>query len=199
MRVKGKTRERAALKEKQGEIFDQKVYLESVMASMTDALIVVSPDATLRSVNRATLDLLGYKEDELIGYSVKKIFLQEEEEGSILNKYFQKIIDVGVAYNIGLTFLTRQGKSIPVNFNGSVIEQNGKIIGIVGVARDIRKIMAIISDLEKKDRELEERSKSLTRMQRAMLHMMDDLDIAKKETEEVNKELHKLSQIKSDF
>jgi signal transduction histidine kinase len=79
------------------------------------------------------------------------------------------------------------------------MQQDGKIIGIVGVARDMRQIMAIISDLEKKERELEEHSKNLTRMQRAMLHMMDDLDIAKKEMEKANKELQKLDQLKSDF
>ena len=203
MRLEGKIRKRIALKEEQEEIFDQKGYLESIMSSMTDALIVVNSDATLRSVNKAALDLLGYKEDELIGQPVKKIFLQEEEEEikeeSLLHKYFQKIIIAGVAYNIGLTFLTKQGKAIPVNFSGAVMQQDGKIIGMVGVARDMRQIMAIISDLEKKDRELEERSNNLTRMQRAMLHMMGDLDIAKKEAEKAEKELRKLDQLKRDF
>jgi PAS domain S-box-containing protein len=204
MRVESKIRKKIALKEKQEEIFDQKVYLESIMSSMTDALIVVNPDATLRSVNKASLDLLGYREEELIGQPVKKIFLQEEEEKkekeeSILHKYFQKIIVAGVAYNIGLTFLAKQGKAIPVNFSGAVMQQDGKIIGIVGVARDMRQIMAIISDLEEKKIELEERSKNLTRMQRAMLHMMGDLDIAKKQAEKAEKELKKLDQLKRDF
>jgi PAS domain S-box-containing protein len=190
-----------ALKEEQEEVLGQKVYLESIISSMTDSLIVVNPDATLRSVNRAALDLLGYKEDELIGQPVKTIVLQEAAaaEESILPKYFHKIIAAGVAYNIGLTLLTKQGKAIPVNFSGAVIQQDGRIIGIVGVARDMRQIMAIISDLEKKKRELEEHSTDLTRMQRAMLHMMGDLDIAKKETEKVNRELQKIGQLKSDF
>src|SRR4030043_679235 len=197
MKLEGRTRKKIAFKEEQEDILDQRIYLKSILSSMTDSLIVVNPDATLRSVNKAALDLLGYKEDELIGQPVKKIFLQEEE--SILHRYFQKIIVAGVAYNIGLTFFTKQGKSIPVNFSGALMQQEGKITGIVGVARDMRQIMAVISDLEKKDRELEERSKNLTRMQRAMLHMMDDLDIAKKEMEKANKELQKLDQLKSDF
>ena len=198
MKLEGRTRKKIAFKEEQEDILDQRGYLESILSSMTDSLIVVNPDATLRSVNKAALDLLGYKEDELIGQPVKKIFLQEEEE-SILHRYFQKIIVAGVAYNISLTFFSKQGKSIPVNFCGALMQQDGKIIGIVGVARDMRQTMAVISDLEKKDRELEERSKNLTRMQRAMLHMMDDLTIAKKEMEKVNKELQKLDQLKSDF
>jgi signal transduction histidine kinase len=59
--------------------------------------------------------------------------------------------------------------------------------------------MAMISDLSKKDRELEERDNKFTRMQRAMLHMMDDLDTAKKDMEKVNKELQQLDRLKSDF
>ena len=114
MRFKGRTGKKIALK-KEG----QRGYLEGIMSSMTDSLIVINSDATLRSVNKAALDLLGYKEDELIGQPVKKIFLQEEkEEESILHKYFQKIIATGAAYHIGLTFLTKQGEAIPVNFSG---------------------------------------------------------------------------------
>lgn len=202
MKLKGRTKKKIAFKEEQEDILDQRGYLESILSSMTDSLIVVNPDATLRSVNNAALDLLGYREDELIGQPVKYIFLQEEEKEekeNILHRYFQKIIVAGVAYNIGLTFLTKQGKSIPVNFSGALMQQDGKIIGIVGVARDMRQIMAVISDLEKKDRELEERSKNLIRTQRAMLHMMDDLTIAKKEMEKANKELQKLDLLKSDF
>jgi len=187
-----------SMKEKQEELLSQKSYAESIISSMTDALIVVNPDSTVRSVNKATLDLLNYKEDELISQPIKKIFLQEEEE-RILHKYLQKIMDQGAAYNIDLTFLAKDGKQIPVNFSGAVMWEGEKIISIVGVARDMRQVMANISDLEKKDRDLEERSKDLTRMQRAMLHIMDDLKDAKDELERANKELQKIDQLKSDF
>ena len=196
MRFKGRTRKKTVPKEGQADIIDQRRYLESIVSSMTDSLIVVHPDSTLRSVNRAALDLLGYREDELIGRPVKKIFVQNE---SLLHTYFQKIIHAGATYNIGLTFLTKLRMGIPVNFSGSVMQQDGKIIGIVGVARDMRPITAIINDLEKKDRDLEDRGKEFTRMQRAMLHMMGDLDIAKKELEKANNELQKLDQLKSNF
>jgi PAS domain S-box-containing protein len=196
MRFKGGIREKVALKEKQEEIFSQKGYVESIISSMTDALIVVNPDSTIRLVNKATLDVLGYKENELIGKPVKNIFLQEEE---ILRQYFQEIIEQGAAYNIGLTFLTKQGKAIPVNFSGAVMREGEKITGIVGVVRDMRQITAIISDLEKKKRDLEERSKDSTRMQRAMLHIMEDLQGTKDELKRANKELQKSDQLKSDF
>ena len=66
---------------------DQRLYPESITSSMADALIVVNPDATLRLINKTALGLLGYREDELIGQPMKKIFLQEED---ILRKYLPR-------------------------------------------------------------------------------------------------------------
>jgi len=186
-----------SMKKKQEELLSQKSYIESIISSMPDALIVVNPDFTVRSVNKATLNLLDYKEHELISQPVKKIFMKEEER--ILHKCFQKIMKQDAAYNINLTFLTKEGKKIPVNFSGTAMREGEKIISIMGVARDMRQVMTDISDLEKKDRDLEERSKDLTRMQRAMLHIMSDLKGANNELERANKELQKFDQLKSDF
>jgi len=186
-----------ALKNKPKKNLGPKPYWESLISSMTDALILVDPDATLRSVNKAALDLLGYQAEELIGRPVKKIILKEDV--SILNKHLQGVVVAGEAFNMGLTFLTKQRKSIPANFSGSAVRHDGQIIGIVGVARDMREIRAIISELEVKKEEFEERSKYLVRMQKAMLHMMGDLDIAKNDMEKANRELRKLDQLKSDF
>jgi PAS domain S-box-containing protein len=167
----------SSIKGRENQLINQKVYSQGIIASMSDALLVINSDATLRSANKAALDLLGYQEDELIGQPIKKIFLQGEER--VLHHHFKRIIDAGVAYNIGLNFLTKQGRIIPVSFNGAVMRQEGKVIGIVGVARDMRQTMKIISDLDKQRRELEDRSKNLTQMQKAMLHIMGDLKDSK--------------------
>ncbi|MFC1620717.1 ATP-binding protein [Candidatus Omnitrophota bacterium] len=162
----------ATIKEKKENKLEEKMYLDCIMSSMMDALIVVNLDATIRSVNKAVLDLLDYQEDELIGQPVKKIFLQEEK---ILQVYFESIVTVGSTYNISLTCITKQGEAIPVNFKCGQMLQDNKVIGIVGVARDMRQTMAIIKDLEENKIETEERNENLIRMRRAMLHMMGDL------------------------
>ena len=42
-------------------------YTTSILESMLDAVIVANPDGTIRTVNRAALELLGYSEEEIIG------------------------------------------------------------------------------------------------------------------------------------
>ena len=52
-----------------------KKYVDKIVNSMADTLIVleVGPDLRINKVNQVTLNLLGYKEAELINYPIKKI------------------------------------------------------------------------------------------------------------------------------
>ncbi|MFQ6676591.1 MAG: PAS domain S-box protein, partial [Fidelibacterota bacterium] len=53
--------------------------LESVIASMPDPLLIVSPDFTIERASPATSNLLGYTAEELTGMPVGKIFQPEDE------------------------------------------------------------------------------------------------------------------------
>ncbi len=117
-------------------------YLDSILESMLDAVIVANPDGTIRTVNRAAFELLGYSENELIGQLVGMIFEEEEEEEE--EEFFKgtgwvRLLREGAVRNVELTLLTKSGERIPVLFNGSVIrEKDGRLAAVVGVARDIR-------------------------------------------------------------
>jgi len=54
-----------------------KHYVDNIIRSMTDSLVIVSPDGSIRSVNRATLDLLGYAEEDLVGKQLPTILVEE--------------------------------------------------------------------------------------------------------------------------
>ncbi len=95
-------------------------YTESILANMIDTLIVVDPDATIKSVNKATLDLLGYAEVELIGKPVATIFAAAEEV-LFKGKRLRKLIDEGSVRDFEMTYKTKSGEKIPVSFSGSVM------------------------------------------------------------------------------
>src|SRR4030043_710730 len=46
---------------------------EDILATMADSLIIISPERNIVRVNKATLDLLGFKEGELINKPVDNI------------------------------------------------------------------------------------------------------------------------------
>lgn len=85
-------------------------YVDNIIRSMIDTLIVIDSEAKIRTVNKATCDLLGYKEEEIIGKPVEMIFAEEEvlneitESAILISKDF-KIIKANDAFlkTYGLT------------------------------------------------------------------------------------------------
>ena len=117
------------------ETMVSKDYVENIIGSMVDCLVILDPDATIRTVNQATCDLLGYSEDELIGSSMDLIVLGKEEifKGTKL----QKLTGKGSVMNHEMIFKTKKSEIIPVLLSGAIMrDKNGKITDMVCVAKD---------------------------------------------------------------
>jgi PAS domain S-box-containing protein len=117
------------------EIISVQEYADNIIRSMTESLIVVSPEGNIGTVNAATCALLGYEEEEIIGQPVGKIVEEEEElEGSGIEDLIKK----GSIRNVEKAYLSKDGTKIPVLFSGSVMrDDDGEIQGIVCMAQDI--------------------------------------------------------------
>ncbi|MDI6839624.1 MAG: ATP-binding protein [bacterium] len=127
------------LKKANEEIEKQREYSDSIIRSMIDTLIVVTPDGKIRTINRATEDLLGYKADELVGKPVATIF--EEEEIPFKGTRLKKLLENGAITQYAMTYKAKDGEKIPVSFSGSVMrDKQGNLLGIIGIARDTREL-----------------------------------------------------------
>jgi len=125
-----------------------KAYIESIIQNFLDTLIVVDPEAKIKTVNPATCHLLGYEEEELIGKPVSIIFAEEEEEEvQRLFQFFREPKRVeafrpqDTIRNRELHYKTKDGRLIPMSFNASVLtDEAGNITGVVAGAKDITEI-----------------------------------------------------------
>lgn len=115
---------------------------------MNDTLILVTPEGLIKMVNQAACDLLGYRAEELIDQHVGTIFANND------GKDTDDLIKHGDVGNIEKTYLSKDGRKIPVLFSSSVMQDNGgKIQGWVYVGQDITKFKGIEMALYKsKDR-----------------------------------------------
>jgi two-component system, sensor histidine kinase and response regulator len=112
-----------------------KEYVDSILTSMTNLLIVVSPENVITRTNIATRVLLGYEENELIGRAVEAIFGAAASEPKPWMTTMA--VDEQVS-NVETTYVTRSGQEIPVLLSASVIYGADRAIqGIVYVAQDI--------------------------------------------------------------
>ncbi len=113
-----------------------KDYLDNILKSMVDPLIVVNRDATVQSWNQATLDLLGYDESELIGRPLPQVLVEEGAESS--GKPAPEILMCdGSGGNAERVLVTKNGDRIPVSVSTSELKKGEETAGFLCVAQDI--------------------------------------------------------------
>ncbi len=104
-----------------------KVYLDNIFESMSDALVVANRDGTIRNVNQATRDLLGYSDEELTGKPVGMLVAEQ-----------LSTIDLVEVHGRELRCATKHGAEVMVSWSASLLRGgDGKSSGFVCVLRDI--------------------------------------------------------------
>ncbi|TDI47421.1 MAG: response regulator [Acidobacteria bacterium] len=121
-----------------------KTYLDKILHSMQDALIVTDAEWNIRTVNEAALSMLEYEEAEILG---KNFLSFMEDEGKAVQDGggsvdLPSIIELGTAdhsvRNLETTLIGQSGHGIPVLLSGSIMtDARDQNQGIVCVARDI--------------------------------------------------------------
>jgi PAS domain S-box-containing protein len=111
-----------------------KRYVDNVISSMNDSLIIVAEDGSIGKVNEATLRLLGYEADELIGRPFGLIL-----KGDGADDYgADDLIEAKLVSDVEKTYVAKGGTKIPMLFSSSVMtDDEGVLEGLVCVAQDI--------------------------------------------------------------
>lgn len=122
------------LSEELAESMVSKDYLDNILESMNDALVVVDRDRTITTVNRATIRLLGYPKDDLIGKPCRMLFELEEFAQTLANAIFSE--ERVIAWET--TCRASDGQIVPVALTASALhDSNGSIQGTVCFLQDI--------------------------------------------------------------
>ena len=108
-----------------------KSYVDNILGSMMDPLLVMDPAGIITKVNKAATDLLACEEEHLIGMALEDIvpdYPEAEEDAEEQDGFFK--------LNEG--YFARNGTRVPVLFSTSVMhDDSGSVQGIVCVAKDI--------------------------------------------------------------
>lgn len=112
-----------------------KAYTDNILRSMNDALVVVSPDGKIETVNVAACELLDYQASELVGRMYKDILVDTPHSGADATA---GLVWGQMVRNVEQVYRSRDGREIPVLLSGAVLHSNsGHISGTVYAARDI--------------------------------------------------------------
>ena len=120
-------------------LINAKKFSENIISSMKDSVIVITPQAEIKELNQATLELLGCSHRELIGQNIKRVVGTKAAGAVFAGVGLKKIITDGFVNNLELPYYTKDAEEIPVSISGSAIKNDtGDIAGIVIVAKDMR-------------------------------------------------------------
>jgi PAS domain S-box-containing protein len=141
-----------ALNQSRDELLASRNYLNDIIHSMIDALIVVNRDGTIKSVNAATCIMLGY-ETELAGLPFTTIMPDSP---------LAELVEKGHLRDVERTCLTSDGREIHVAFSGSVIwSADNQTEGFVCIAHDITERKSAELKLQRYSEELQESNDEL--------------------------------------
>lgn len=138
----------------------------TIIETLTDSLFVLGQDKTILQVNQSTCDFLGYKRKDLLGQPVNLLF---DSQSLGLEDTFVELLSYGKIYNHKLIYLTKARKKIAISLNASIIKNpEGKLLGIIGIARDITK-------QEKTEAEIKDKNRSIEKQNQAILNILEDI------------------------
>jgi PAS domain S-box-containing protein len=126
-------------------------YARSLIEASLDPLFTISPEGKITDINNASIDITETTREKLIGTDFFDYFTEPDKARDIYKQVFAQ----GFVADFPLTI--RDGKLTDVLFNGSVYkDEQGLVIGVVVVARDVTDHKRIESELleAKEDAEL---------------------------------------------
>ncbi len=125
-----------AIAERTSAATSYKTFVNNMLQSMADCLIVVDIDATIRAVNQATLDLLGYTEEQLLGQPVSLVCIENGYELSMTR--MQQLLGSRSRKDHEVSFRCSSGTMVPISLSGSPIRDNeDRLVGYVCLGTDI--------------------------------------------------------------
>jgi PAS domain S-box-containing protein len=148
-----------ALFKSRNELLANHEFINNIIKSINDTLIVCDTSWRISKVNLATIRLLGYSEEELIHKTIDIVF----DEMSAY-KFKNNFMDINYNhfsenfYNDELNYISKSNQIIPVLFSSSVVLSiNNEIVGYVIIALDITERKKTETALQNAHDELEQR------------------------------------------
>ncbi len=93
-------------------------YMDRILSGMNEAIVVTSAHGRVKRINRATTELLGYAEDELLGMSIDYI-VDTSKSATLIDDFTSGVPREAF-------FQSKFGESIPVSYTCSLVEDEGQ-------------------------------------------------------------------------
>jgi PAS domain S-box-containing protein len=167
-------------------------YSDSLIKNAPDPVFVSDLEAKILQANDAVYELLGFRPDEVLEQSLSR-FISPEETREFLAA-LREVIERGATRNARLNPRSASGEVIPTTLNASALrDTDGKVIGAIGILRDMRAYEKVVRDLQESKSELQEKILDLEKFEEVVVGRELKMIALEKEVEGLKRELDKAS------
>ncbi len=195
------------------ELDKARAYAESLIKNAPDPVFVSDLEGKILLANDAVYALLGFRTDEVLEQSLSRFISPEEtreftaalrevverEEAKASADSEAQSAEMlrsnqrGVTRNVILNPRSASGEVIPTTLNASALrDADGKVIGAIGILRDMRAYEQVVRDLERSKAELQEKILDLEKFEEVVVGRELKMIALEKEVERMRRELDKL-------
>jgi len=117
-----------------------------ILEALRDGVWILDSRNITTFVNSSVLRMLGYSREEMIG---KEPFCFLDQRNALILRAQLEKGGKGIPDSYEIEFTARDGSSVPVLFTGSPIVEKGKVIGKIGILKDVseRRKLSVLSDV----------------------------------------------------
>ncbi len=142
-------------------------YIENILASMGESLLVLDQGGKILKVNQASTALFGYSCDELIGKKFTELFAPDMNSANPCLGFKDRQTLCGCEANC----ITKDGREIPVHFSSALLFDTDKnVMGAAYLGRDISEHLQAKENLQRKNQELERSNQELDQFAYVVSH-----------------------------
>jgi len=158
-----------------------------IIANAPDPVFVSDLEGKILQANDAASELLGFRPDELVEQSLSRFISAEEKRE--FTAALREVVERGVTRNARLNPRSASGEVIPTTLNASALrDQDGNVIGAIGILRDMREYLKVVRDLEESKAELQDKILDLEKFEEVVVGRELKMIALEKDTEKLRKE-----------
>src|SRR5688572_5816537 len=170
------------------ELDKARAYAESLIKNAPDPVFVSDLEGKILQANDAVFALLGFRPDEVIEQSLSRNITAEETRAILAPP--REVAQPGVTRNARLNPRSASGQVIPTTLNASALrDPDGRVIGAIGILRDMREYEQVVRDLEKSKGELQEKILDLEKFEEVVVGRELKMIALEKELEGLRRKL----------
>src|SRR5207249_1171893 len=173
------------------ELDEARRYAESLIKNAPDPVFVSDLEGKILQANDAVSELLGFREDELVEQSLARFISPEETRE--FTAALREVVARGVTRNALLNPRSASGEVIPTPpIPYALPISDGKVIGAIGILRDMRAYERVVRDLRTSQTELQEKILDLEKFEEVVVGRELKMIALEKEVETLREQLERM-------